>query len=491
MSIFQASSVDSSLKEDHIYATLSETFGSMSSFSDGYMQDDNRCPSVTTVANDDFEFHDPRTSGCSSDLHPMGRSPCHRQQSYSSSCCSSAAGLTSYNRRVRENSDTLVMTSAYNPHVSVNIQKDMASRPPADLPLEAYGSRLNRNHYNVYNVRTPSDLVLEKNWQNKMNRKVECPVAVHDGHQIGYDDYQFESDTLEKKYYMQKLANESVVFEQDESRRKIENEVSDGTLSRKHRISSLSMNDLDKFDKSRDPNSEEQMMFLLPVKSESMLSLYRLYLAEDEQESSTSLHYSIELSKSENDLSVVKEEQDCLSIGHSIENIQSSPHEIYQKRRRPQSSASKVRRQHKIQRAKGLHSKSRPQITPKAPSTSHGNRSISVPHANQRQSAPESPEYGVHLAIVDKSRRPNGIITIRDPSGLSVQELFSVLNRATAASNVISGTSRAQVAFPAKNGVTNIPVPSNEYQSLSSEAPIYTSSTGQVEFKKIFVSEYL
>lgn len=473
----QASSVDSSLKEDHIYATLSETFGSLSSFGDGYMNDDNRCPSVTTIANDDFEFHDPRTSGCSVDIRPMGRNPCLRQQSYSSSSFSSGGDyIPNFGRRVRE-SDMVELNCARNPHIM--------SRPPADLPTEAYShSTVVNKENNSFISKAPSNLVNEKNKLNLFNGK---PVPVHNSPQIAYNNYEFESDTLEKKYYMQKhscdtLENNENEFSNGLKQKLQKDEVSDGTLSRKHRSSSLSMNDLDKLEKEQTANSDDQMMFLLPVKSESMLSLYRLYLAEDEQDSSASLHYSIELSKSENDLSVVTEEQESLSIGRSTEDVRITPHEIYQKRRRPQSSASKVRRQHKIQRAKGLHTKNKPQIIPSQQLTPV------VPRPVSKNNAADNVDYGVQVAIMDKSRRKNGIITIRDPSGLSVQELFSVLNRATAATTTSAGTLTNPTTV---SGVTTIPIQDQGYQKLSTENPSLTLSARQPEFKKIFVSEYL
>ncbi|KAF2351348.1 hypothetical protein FHG87_017897 [Trinorchestia longiramus] len=522
------STIDSSMKEDHIYATLSETFGSMSSFSDGFLNDDNRCPSVTTVANDDFEFHDPRTSGCSIDYYPLkDRNPCLRQQSCSSSSFSSSSELLSYRPSVKE--DTLVLC-----HPRKSAPRNIGRRPPAELPPEALNPNLSSTNehcsrpFSNGNKSPPkvpmrnheTDFVTERNRQNVMNSIEEETISKQKlSTRIGYDNVSFESDTLEKKYYMQKHATDSIKSTKKlkPKSRHYDSDNLDGTLSRKHRVSSLSMSDLDQLERKSAEDDEDQMMFLLPVKSESMLSLYRLYLAEDE-ESSTSLHYSIEVSKSENDLSVAWHGQNHSNGGRTKDDM-SSPHEIYQKRRRPQSSASKVRRQHKIQRAKGVHLKSKP------PSPVHRSHEDD-PHKDARNlqsiSQPLGVTFGDHVtdggmrvAIVDKTRRQNGIITIRDPSGLSVRELFSVLNRAATSPSPGDSSEKNSLnqstasrdhskqlinVIPTYNNHTSKPSNSTKMRSLDKKdtviavpAPDSDSRAAGTthEFRKIFLSEYL
>ncbi|XP_047739127.1 uncharacterized protein LOC108671838 [Hyalella azteca] len=488
------STIDSSVKEDHIYATLSETFGSTSSFSDGFLNDEARCPSVTTVANDDFEFHDPRTSGSSIDFYQMqARNPCLRQQSYSSSSFSSSSEVLSCGSRAKDD-DTLVLCRPRKP------PRSLVRRPPAELPPEALGSRVLPNNYKSPPRIPPrnhgADVILEMNQQNitysakkpPMLRQCSRPHA-------GFDNLAFDSDTLEKKYSMQRNTEKkyyptnslhSTDLQAGKPRLKnrfLEEDNHEGTLSRKHRVSSLSMSDLDRLDHKNSEEGEEQMMFLLPVKSESMLSLYRLYLAEDDE--SSGLRYTIEVSRSENDLSSsAGDDRNRADYGRFFDDLSTSPHEIYQKRRRPQSSASKIRRQHKIQRAKGVQMKNKPPASPTRASD------LEFYKENRRNSSPnigvsfgdQAPDGGVRVAIVDKTRRQNGIITIRDPSGLSVQDLLGVLNRAAATS---SGTLQPKpVSVPAPTnkrpktiGVSALPNPAKN------EPQIYniSSSLGSTE----------
>lgn len=529
----QASSVDSSVKEDHIYATLSETFGSMSSFSDGYINEDNRCPSVTTVANDDFEFHDPRTSGCSIEYHQMkGRNPCLRQQSYSSSSFSSSGDLPSFGGSLHREDDTLLVGNVRKPK-----PRNLLYRPPAQLPQDALNPQFApvsdkpprvplRNH--------EADVISERNRQNMMNAIKEEPVTVNGiTPKIGFDNMNFESDTLEKKYYMQRHSTDSLQSsnaDEEKLREKSKFEYDnnqEGTLSRKHRVSSLSMSDLDRLENKSGEDEEDQMMFLLPVKSESMLSLYKLYLAEEE-ESLSSLHYSIEVSKSENDLSTASDSRSDTSGRCSREDMSPSPHEIYQKRRRPPSAASRVRRQHKIQRARGVQMKTKPP----SPNLQYSNRGTD-PNINVKLS-PNCPplgvsfgdvnqtaDGGVRVAIMDKTRRQNGIITIKDPSGLSVQELFSVLNRATMSPDSNEGFEKTRPNKPTDHNSGEPRRPSNviptynfgnnpEMERISpstqresiiqvhaSNTPpsnievIPHSDSAAPEFRKIFLSEYL
>ncbi|KAK7069941.1 hypothetical protein SK128_012472, partial [Halocaridina rubra] len=418
-------STDSSLKEDHIYATLSETFGSMSSLSDGYLGDDQRCSSVTTVANDDFEFHDPRISGTpepvcyAPDIHPVV----------------SARNLA------------------------------LANRPLAQLPPEARNSTPDDDTYQSSNKTesstTGSVASSFRSSCSQVTATIENYPKMHENlekieeikcnpSETGYINSAFETDTLEEKkeYFNNRGATDTLDLHH---KREIPSQEtpSEGTLSKKHRSSSLSMNDLDRLDNNAD--KEEEMMFILPVKSESMLSLYRLYLAEDE--AGTSLHYSVEISRSEGDLSVLANTQN----GSDESKNENSLHEVYQKRRAPEVSGSRVRRQHKIQRAKGMQQRSR--------------RPSQVPSSNGNYSSNNSlPSQGMQVAIMDKSRRRNGIITIQDPSVLSVEELFHVLDRASTTSTV---------------PYTDLG------DHLASTPPTTPASRLEPDFKKIFVSEYL
>ncbi|CAL4114141.1 unnamed protein product [Meganyctiphanes norvegica] len=404
-------STDSSLKDDHIYATLSETFGSLSSLSDGYLADDNRCSSVTTVANDDFEF---RTS-CMPDP-------------------------TQYpDRRDLATIDSRHLTTS---NVSAK-NVVLANRPPAKLPPEArkHDDDLYKLSTNTLSTsssspsssfRSGSSQVTATIENNELNQNEIINEDLDKSPEIGHFNKAFECDTLEKK---RKYFQESL-----DSLHEIEEKKKEGTLSRKHRSSSLSMNDLDSL--TTDTEKEEEMMFILPVKSESMLSLYRLYLAEDE-ENNTNLHYSMEVSKSEGDLSVLSSSTNSvLGEGKS----EGALHEVYQKRRIPEVVGSRIKRQHKIQRAKGLQQRSKISSAPTS--------SITNIH--------ETDNGSLQVTVTDKSRRRNGIITIRDPSVLSVDELFKVLERATT-----------------KQTMT--------YANDQTETP----SIGEGEFKKIFVSEYI
>ncbi|KAK3879342.1 hypothetical protein Pcinc_016076 [Petrolisthes cinctipes] len=407
-------SVDSSLKEDHIYATLSETFGSMSSLSDGFMGDDQRCSSVTTVANDDFEFHDPRSSVAPEAV------------------------------RYRSEEDCCLDNEV------------LSVRPPAELPPEAHHITSPEDAYHLSTLTTESSTTYSmassfRSSSSQVTATIESNVdSIKEDEKVpeetisitGYYNAGFECDTLELKreYFRERgpvdsldlrlgRANEDKVL------------VNDGTLSRKHRSSSLSMNDLDRLDSS--PDKEEEMMFILPVKSESMLSLYRLYLAEDE--AGTSLHYSIDVSRSEGDLSVLAAvEGATVDEGRS----EGALHEVYQKRRVPESTSSKVKRQHKIQRAKGMQRAKKAAPSPLTNGTGG---------------------TGMQVAIMDKARRRNGIITIQDPSVLSVEELFRVLDRAS--------------STPA--------VPYNESDDRSISPLPAPTHRQEPDYKKIFVSEYL
>lgn len=431
-------STDSSLKEDHIYATLSETFGSMSSLSDGYLGDDQRCSSVTTVANDDFEFHDPRAS----------RTP--------EAVC-------------------------YPPEVHAVVSARniaLVNRPPAQLPLEAR----NVTPDNVYHFSTKTEssttgsvassfrsscsqvtATIENNFKNQdvlENTKEENEL----GHstEIGYYNSGFETDTLEEKkeYFRNRGATDTLDLHQKRENSNQE-KPNDGTLSRKHRSSSLSMNDLDQLEINGD--KEEEMMFILPVKSESMLSLYRLYLAEDE--TGTSLHYSVEISRSEGDLSALANATNGVGVEGKSET---SLHEVYQKRRAPEVSGSRVKRQHKIQRAKGLQQRSR-RFSQFPPPNSITTATISA--SSSTNHSHHHPGQGMQVAIMDKTRRRNGIITIQDPSGLSVEELFHVLDRASTTSAV--------------------PYTDMGDRTYSSPPPATPVVRHEPDFKKIFVSEYL
>ncbi|XP_042879704.1 uncharacterized protein LOC122258059 [Penaeus japonicus] len=425
-------SVDSSLKEDHIYATLSETFGSMSSLSEGFLGDDQRCSSVTTVANDDFEFHDPRAATPPAPSHLPARD------------------------RALASARNLVL----------------AGRPPAQLPPEAlrddaddaYGlststastASLSAASSSFRSASSQVTATIESSDRSDRNELAKVDDRRHDDDdddddeedddderrdqdELGFYNTGYECDTLEKKrkaFFSERGALDTLGLRSGRDG----DERNDGTLSRKHRSSSLSMNDLDRLDKDE---KEEEMMFILPVKSESMLSLYRLYLAEDEAEGA-SLHYSVEISRSEGDLSL------AAGVGPGGEGkSEGALHEVYQKRRAPEAGGSRVKLQHKIQRAKGLQQRARrPSAPPLAVSSS------TVVGA------------GMQVAIMDKARRRNGIITIQDPSGLSVEELFRVLDRASGKKAV----PYADVGDPA-----------------SPEPP----PPPQPDFKKIFVSEYL
>lgn len=421
--------MDSSLKEDHIYATLSETFGSMSSLSDGYLGDEQRCSSVTTVANDDFEFHDTRS----------GLSP--EPVSYASESQA----------------------------ISTSRSESLANRPPAQLPPEAHNNPPeDAYHLSTNTTETSTIYSVASSFRSSCSQvtaTIESSIAdnVEDIQEVN-EDYNeeesktnayynagFQCDTLElkKDYIRERGPVDSLDLRVNKQN---DNKSQDGTLSRKHRSSSLSMNDLDRLDSNAD--KEEEMMFILPVKSESMLSLYRLYLAEDE--AGTSLHYSVEVSRSEGDLSVLA------AVGGNGVNEGKSEgalHEVYQKRRAPETSGSKVKRQHKIQRAKGMQRAKRAAPAPPSAAPTHGTTPTSTPTIGT----------GMQVAILDKSRRRNGIITIQDPSVLSVEELFHVLDRASCTPAIPYGEANDNCSPPA-------PAPPHRQEP---------------EYKKIFVSEYL
>ncbi|KAK8740425.1 hypothetical protein OTU49_002901 [Cherax quadricarinatus] len=415
-------SVDSSLKEDHIYATLSETFGSMSSLSDGYLGDDQRCASVTTVANDDFEFHDPRATVTPEPVR--------------------------YTAESNNLADTCTMA--------------IANRPPAKLPPEAHLSAPE----DVYHLSTNTDSSTTYSVASSFRSSCSQVTATVENDtsyikddkkddsdnppEIGFYNTGFECDTLElkKEYFRDRGPVDSLDLRLSKERKE---KTSDGTLSRKHRSSSLSMNDLDRLDTN--PEKEEEMMFILPVKSESMLSLYRLYLAEDE--AGTSLHYSVEVSRSEGDLSVLEAVENC-AVGEG--KSESALHEVYQKRRVPETTGSRVKRQHKIQRAKGMQQRARK--TPTATSVSNHTSVLSNTGTVSN---------GMQVAVMDKTRRRNGIITIQDPSVLSVEELFRVLDRASCT---------PAAPYTDSGDPANSPLP----------APAQRT---EPDFKKIFVSEYL
>lgn len=422
--VLQVDSVDSSLKEDHIYATLSETFGSMSSLSDGFLGDEQRCSSVTTVANDDFEFHDPRST--------LSPEPVHY---------------------------------ATESHVHKNRNEIRPNRPPAQLPPEAHHN-LSEDAYHLSTNTTETSTTYSvassfRSSSSQVTATIEGSVVEskevnedynEDTHTNAYYNAGFQCDTLElkKDYIRERGPVDSLDLRMN---KQSENKTQDGTLSRKHRSSSLSMNDLDRLDSNMD--KEEEMMFILPVKSESMLSLYRLYLAEDE--AGTSLHYSVEVSRSEGDLSVLA------AVGNNgvIEGkSEGALHEVYQKRRAPETSGSKVKRQHKIQRAKGMQQRAKKSVVVSNPSAgpTHGTAISSGTNG-----------AGMQVAIMDKNRRRNGIITIQDPSVLSVEELFHVLDRASCTPAVPYNDASDNYSPPA-------PAPAHRQEP---------------DYKKIFVSEYL
>lgn len=428
-SVFQVDSVDSSLKEDHIYATLSETFGSMSSLSDGFLCDEQRCSSVTTVANDDFEFHDPRST-----LSP----------------------------------EPIPYASESHVH-NTSRSESLANRPPAQLPPEAHhSSSEDAYHLSTNTTETSTTYSVASSFRSSCSQvtaTIESSVADNvedikevdedfneeDSHNNAYYNAGFQCDTLElKKDYIRERGPVDTLDLRVNKHN--DNKSQDGTLSRKHRSSSLSMNDLDRLDSNAD--KEEEMMFILPVKSESMLSLYRLYLAEDE--AGTSLHYSVEVSRSEGDLSVLAA---VGNNGVTEGKSEGALHEVYQKRRAPETSGSKVKRQHKIQRAKGMQRAKRVAPSPPSAPPTHGASTTST----------TSNGTGMQVAIMDKTRRRNGIITIQDPSVLSVEELFHVLDRASCTPAVPYSDASDNCSPPA-------PTPTHRQEP---------------EYKKIFVSEYL
>lgn len=340
-------------EEDPIYATLSETLGSLSSSSDdcclSFDNEGPRCSSATTAADDDFEFHGPP-----------------RQDPFVAAC-------------------NLAMASGGLSH------KESCSSSSSSVFFEASGLK--------------------------------------DDPRLGFVNGAFEGD-------------------------------SSGTLSHRHRSSSLSMNDLDSLEPGGG-TAHEEMMFILPVRSESMLSLYRLYLAEEECPGlGTSLHYSLEASRADGSLAALPTSPKTFGPNQ----------EIYRKKRVPlgTSGGSRVRRQHKIQRAKYLQSRSRPIITPR--SENLGARLEDEVGGSFWKSGRGDRDQGVQLAVMNKAHRQNGIITISDPSGLSVEELFSVLNRASS-SNAAS----------------------SRYQDSAKDHlhPGTPSAYPTTEYKKIFVSEYI
>ncbi|RXG61027.1 hypothetical protein Avbf_16373 [Armadillidium vulgare] len=427
----KAASTDSSLKaseDDHIYATLSETFGSLSSISDEYLGDNPRCPSATTVANDDFEYHGPQDGSCDTSLQPC-----------------------------ELGNESVEYVSAYNTAMSPN------TALVNDIPLKDRLSFLTSE--DIYEEESPSSSFRScSSVPSEVNTSLSsefmksiasyCPsnIVRPSSPRLGYVNRAFVRDIEETLH------------------RPLPSVPEEGTLTRKHRSSSLSMNDLDQIE----PEEEDEMMFILPVKSESMLSLYRLYLAEDEPTGTTNLHYSLEISKSESDLTSPYRKI-------SFQNL-SPVQEIYRKKRVPKSAASRIRRQHKIQRAKGLQNKTRPIIkirdpeiyqyskSDKSPANTEENCTKSRDNGSGSSSSEEPPtKLEVQLAVMNKNKRKNGIITITDPSVLSVEELVKVLNRASGSSD-----------------------PHDKDRGKGSDPNAFCSVSYPVtEYKKIFVSEYI
>ncbi|XP_047488452.1 uncharacterized protein LOC125038872 [Penaeus chinensis] len=424
-------SVGSSLKEDHIYATLSETFGSMSSLSEGFLGDDQRCSSVTTVANDDFEFHDPRAATPPAPAHLPAHLPA-RDRGLASACNLALAGRPPAQlppEALRDEADDAYglssgSTSSASLSAASSSFRSASSQVTATVDSSGRGERLHLAKADNRRQSDPDDDDDDDDDDEDDERR--------DRDEVGFYNTGYECDTLEKK--------RKALFAEPLGLRAREGDGrDDGTLSRKHRSSSLSMNDLDRLD-----DKEEEMMFILPVKSESMLSLYRLYLAEDEAEGA-SLHYSVEISRSEGDLSLAAGVGPA-GVGVGEGKSEGALHEVYQKRRAPEAGGSRVKLQHKIQRAKGMQQRAR---RPPAPPLAVSSAGVGA---------------GMQVAIMDKARRRNGIITIQDPSGLSVEELFRVLDRASA---------KKAVPYAADPAAPPPPPPQTS------------------DFKKIFVSEYL
>ena len=447
-------------EEDHIYATLSETFGSLSSLNDDYLIDHQRCSSVTTVANDDFEFHDPRV-----------------------------------NIRNKIDDRQFCQFQSHGVMQSQVKSEGISIRPPAELPIQLLDPSSSSTTSPVSSFRSSSseESSLEEIHRRNVLNKNEERNKKDDLSSLQYTLDTPQSDTLEKKRYILQQAKEEILEDViEEQADKISDIITDyksdinsstGTLSRKHRSSSLSMNDLDRLDGS-ETSSEEQMMFILPMKSESMLSLYRLYLAEDEDDGSKSLHYSLEVSRSEGDLSLTAINRDRRQISDSSSNLdggksEGALHEVYQKRKpSSETGGSRIRRQHKIQRAKVVQQRARSNLQSSS-STNLSDSGVSLsssiglsPVGIQRTSGSSTTE-GLQVAVMDKSRRRNGIITIQDPSVLSVEELFKVLDRASCNSKINDSKEGTDVK------------PNISGNNVKSEV---TSTT---EYKKIFVSEYL
>ncbi|XP_076056666.1 uncharacterized protein LOC143034466 [Oratosquilla oratoria] len=664
-------SVESCIKladEDHIYATLSETFGSMSSLSESYLPEEQRCSSATTVANDDFEFHDPRSPGtpnaamntvssgttttssssCSStdgkgrlsrrppagsqdDMYHLSTGTASTTlissaSDTSSSSCSSLRSSASQATTTLENatfhndqnkdfsytnpafeSDTLDLKKKYmeedlkikyieedlekkymekvitaelhrteEPEYCAVIGEDVQlpedvlpdavpdlgppppPRPPPsledtstiDIPLhEACSNNLSIDALDAQiHTSDTLDVPLDRSFKEEKTLDLDEPsVDSVDLPNHGKLDTQLSSSTLDLPLYgssgydstvysaassdIMSIRSESLqenIYDEcenkrdedelshncggglstikedtttgrkpqeDEKQQEEEGEDSEGrsprsrlnTLSRQHRTSSLSMNDLDRLD-GHGTSENEEMMFVLPVRSESLLSLYRLYLADEEEKKKEpkgypSLQYSMEISRSEGDLSLLASgfppcSLDSSSSSGRLDASRSSlgpMQEIYTRRKAPDTSGSRVKRQHKIQRAKGMQQQQKARMVNSASSSTRSAGSFG-----------NGPSDGsLQVTIVDKARRRNGIVTIRDPSVLSVEELFRVLDRAA------SPAAKSPAGAPLPAGAPQRPYADTGGEAGQSPASLLASARSEPDFKKIFVSEYI
>ncbi|XP_035225440.1 uncharacterized protein LOC118197974 [Stegodyphus dumicola] len=214
--------------EENFYATLSDDFSSFSckSADDSALSEDIRINeelyggSFTTIANDDFEFHDTRPCGGEVKMKPaLTQSPPH--------------------------------TNSFNAGVSRNVSFKENVKKSEEIPKSIPYER-------------GQELFDFMNHQNEDEDKKDPNIFTLPSNEWKPADISTDPSSSETEKNLP---------------RDVKNKF--GTMSRHQKTTSYSMNDLDLIHHGSSVGNDLETTFILPVKSESTMSLYRLNVERD------------------------------------------------------------------------------------------------------------------------------------------------------------------------------------------------------------------
>lgn len=341
--LMKSSSIESDLQKgkgnDHIYATLSEKCGSISSLSD------NGSSICSIAADDDFEFHNTRT-------HPG-------------------------EVKLKVGSDgkaELEYSSQSSDQLQDSAQDTMSSQAT------------------TASIRSNKKLELGY-WANITNSSSEDEISHHPAINTG----TYRVHRLIKKFNYSK--NSRIP-------RKI-------TKKMKQRVMSFSMNDLDNIKaNSKNEVDAEEIMYVLPVKSESTLSLYRIFCEENLK--------SNELSKAASDGNLHYHEENNV-------NAEKSRYFRDNTDKKNSSSTTGINAK-KFKRApenERYHSKQHAYNRPTEDQPVISNQSNLDYHL-----IPEKQRKMLKVSFLNKNGSRRRTVTLRNPKISSINDFLSVLDRA-------------------------------------------------------------